>query len=264
MPMTTRDPARRTAAMVVGLLVSLGSAGVTMQPHRVLAQAETETQVNVELIMDSSGFDGRGDRHRRTADRRRQARAQPGDRRDPGRPPGDQRRVPCLRPRRQQHRGRRAESCQSSDLTVPIEGVDKDALARAGRQLHAGRVDADRPLARARRGRLSRRIGHGDQRDHPRHRRSRDLRRRPVRDRHGAQGERRGGHGVRRRSRTRRGRAADHQLHRRQHAAAASSARRTPTSCRRHCSRSSRSWRSSSPPASSRSSRSAGSTRWRR
>ena len=41
---------------------------------------------------------------------------------------GDQRRVPGLRPQGQQHAGRQAESCQSSDLTVPIQGVDKEAL----------------------------------------------------------------------------------------------------------------------------------------
>ena len=84
MPMTTRDPARRTAAMVVGLLASLGSAGVTMQPHRVLAQAETETEVNVELIMDSSGSMGA---ETNTGEPRIDAAKrvlEPGDRRDPG------------------------------------------------------------------------------------------------------------------------------------------------------------------------------------
>ncbi len=183
MRVTTRAQTWIRPATILGLLLPLCGAGVLIHgPQRALAQTEPGTQVNVELMMDSSGSMGGGHRHRRTADRRRQARAQPGDRRDPGRPAGDQRRLPGLRTQGQQHArraGRRAAS--RPDLTVPVQGVDKDGAARAGRQLRAGRVDADRALAASARGRLPGRIGHRDQRDHPGHRRSRDLRRRPVR-----------------------------------------------------------------------------------
>ena len=209
-------------------------------------------------------IDGGGHGHRRTSDRCRQARARPGDRGDPGRPSGDQRRLPGVRTQGQQHARREAGELSVVRPDRPGPRCRQGGVERAGRQLHARRMDAHRALPPASGRRLPRRIGHRDQRDHPRHRRSRDLRCRPLCAGQGAQGERRGGHGVCRRSRARRGRAAHHQLHRRQQRRHASSARRTPASCRRRCSRSSRSWRWSSPPGSWRSSRSAGSTRWRR
>ena len=45
-------------------------------------------------------------------------------------------------------------SCQSSDLVVPIQGVNKPALRRSGRGRAANRLDADRPFSAARRWRF--------------------------------------------------------------------------------------------------------------
>jgi Mg-chelatase subunit ChlD len=128
MPMTTRTPARRTTVMVVGLLASLGSAGVTMQPHLALAQAEAETEVNVELVMDSSGSMGaETDTGEPRIDAAKRVLNQVIDA------------IPLDRPelnvgfRVFGHLGDntesgRAESCQSSELTVPVDGVNPEAL----------------------------------------------------------------------------------------------------------------------------------------
>jgi Ca-activated chloride channel family protein len=115
---------------VVALALSslLGTGAMFQSPQRAFAQAEPGTQVNVQLIMDSSGS--------MAADT------------DTGEPRIDAAKrvlnqvidaIPEDRPeinvgfRVFGHRGdnteaRRAESCQSSDLTVPVDGVDKAAL----------------------------------------------------------------------------------------------------------------------------------------
>ena len=115
--------------MVLGMLLALGGASLAVQaPQQALAQAEPGTQVNVELIMDSSGSmaeetntgEPRIDAAKRVLNEVIDA-------------------IPDDRPelnvgfRVFGHEGNnteagRAESCQSSDLTVPIDGVDKEAL----------------------------------------------------------------------------------------------------------------------------------------
>lgn len=115
--------------IVVGLVLAiLGSGLVSVAPRAAAAQQEAGTQVNVELILDSSGSmaeetntgEPRIDAAKRVLSEVIEA-------------------IPDDRPeinvgfRVFGHRGNnteagKAESCESSDLTVPIEGVDKDAL----------------------------------------------------------------------------------------------------------------------------------------
>lgn len=115
--------------MVFGLMLSiLGASLLYHNPQAAAAQQEPGTQVNVELILDSSGSmadetntgEPRIDAAKRVLDEVVDA-------------------IPEDRPelnvgfRVFGHEGNntesgRAESCQSSDLTVPIEGVDKEAL----------------------------------------------------------------------------------------------------------------------------------------
>jgi len=115
--------------VVTGLLLSLLATVAAMQtPHLVAAQQKPGTTVNVELILDSSGSMA--------------------EQTDTGEPRIDAAKrvlgevitaIPEDRPelnvgfRVFGHKGNntqagRSESCQSSDLTVPIKGVDKDAL----------------------------------------------------------------------------------------------------------------------------------------
>ena len=128
MRMTKRNPAPTTAVLVVGLLASLGGAGVTMQPQHALAQTDPGTEVNVELVMDSSGSMGaETDTGEPRIDAAKRVLNQVIDA------------IPLDRPelnvgfRVFGHLGDnteagRAESCQSSELTVPVDGVNPDAL----------------------------------------------------------------------------------------------------------------------------------------
>jgi len=115
--------------MILGMFLSLFGASLLIQePQAAAAQAEAGTQVNVEMIMDSSGSmaeltdngEPRIDAAKRVLNQVIDA-------------------IPVDRPelnvgfRVFGHLGNneesgRAESCQSSDLTVPIEGVNSDAL----------------------------------------------------------------------------------------------------------------------------------------
>ena len=129
MRVTTRVQAWFTRAMILGMFLSLFGASLLIQePQAAAAQAEAGTQVNVEMFMDSSGSMA--------------------DLTDNGEPRIDAAKrvlnqvidaIPVDRPelnvgfRVFGHLGNneesgRAESCQSSDLTVPIEGVNSDAL----------------------------------------------------------------------------------------------------------------------------------------
>jgi len=115
-------------AIVLGLLVSLLGAAFVLRAPAAAAQQTPGTQVNVELILDSSGSmaeetntgEPRIDAAKRVMNEVIDA-------------------IPDDRPelnvgfRVFGHLGNnteagRAESCQSSDLTVPIEGVNKEAL----------------------------------------------------------------------------------------------------------------------------------------
>ncbi|MBA3275285.1 MAG: VWA domain-containing protein [Chloroflexia bacterium] len=117
----------RTLVFVLAFSI-LASAFTIATPGRAAAQEESGTQVNVELILDSSGSmadvtntgEPRIDAAKRVLNDVIEA-------------------IPDDRPevnvgfRVFGHLGNntesgRAESCQSSDLTVPIEGVNKDAL----------------------------------------------------------------------------------------------------------------------------------------
>jgi len=129
MRVTTRVQAWFTRAMILGMFLSLfGSSLLIQEPQAAAAQAEAGTQVNVEMIMDSSGSmaeltdngEPRIDAAKRVLNQVIDA-------------------IPVDRPelnvgfRVFGHLGNneesgRAESCQSSDLTVPIEGVNSDAL----------------------------------------------------------------------------------------------------------------------------------------
>lgn len=129
MRVTTRAHAWSTRAMILGMFLPLVGASLLIQgPQPALAQTEPGTQVNVELILDSSGSmvqetddgDTRIDAAKRVLNQVIDA-------------------IPVDRPelnvgfRVFGHRGNntqagRAESCQSSELTVPIDGVDPDAL----------------------------------------------------------------------------------------------------------------------------------------
>ena len=127
---TTRAQTWIRPATILGLLLPLCGAGVLIHgPQRALAQTTPGTQVNVELMMDSSGSMA--------------AATDTGEPRiDAAKPVLDQviEAIPADRPeinvgfRVFGHKGNntpagRAESCQSSDLTVPVQGVDKAALS---------------------------------------------------------------------------------------------------------------------------------------
>ncbi len=129
MRVTTRAQSWFTRAMMLGMFLSLIGASVLVRGEQyALAQPDSGTQVNVELIMDSSGSmaaetdDGepRIDAAKRVLNQVIDA-------------------IPVDRAelnvgfRVFGHQGNnteagRAESCQSSDLTVPVDGVDPDAL----------------------------------------------------------------------------------------------------------------------------------------
>src|SRR5687768_15363277 len=128
MRVTTRGQGWFTGAMMGMLVALVGASVVIEEPQTAVAQAEPGTQVNVELIMDSSGSMGaettdgepRIDAAKRVLNQVIDA-------------------IPVDRPelnvgfRVFGHLGDnteagRAESCQSSDLTVPVDGVDPDAL----------------------------------------------------------------------------------------------------------------------------------------
>jgi hypothetical protein len=115
--------------MIPGMLLALCGAGLAVQaPPKAFAQAEPGTQVNVELMMDSSGSMGaetdtgepRIDAAKRVLNQ--VIDAIPEDR------PGINVGFRVFGHEGDNTEARRAESCQSSDLTVPVEGVDKDAL----------------------------------------------------------------------------------------------------------------------------------------
>ncbi|HYI25649.1 MAG TPA: VWA domain-containing protein [Thermomicrobiales bacterium] len=126
LPATSRLHLRRLLSFWAVLAMLLGT--YAFQATTASAQLEPGTQVNVELIMDSSGSMA--------------------DETDTGEPRIDAAKrvlnevidaIPADRPelnvgfRVFGHEGDntqsgRAESCQSSDLTVPIEGVNKEAL----------------------------------------------------------------------------------------------------------------------------------------
>ncbi len=125
--MRTSAPAH--GSIVFGLLISVLALGIGMSAAPgATAQTEAGTQVNVQLILDSSGSmaeetntgEPRIDAAKRVLNEVIDA-------------------IPEDRPeinvgfRVFGHEGNntqagRAESCQSSDLTVPMDGVNKDAL----------------------------------------------------------------------------------------------------------------------------------------
>jgi von Willebrand factor type A domain-containing protein len=129
MRLNSRGQGRATPLLVIGILLSLLGASVLIaQPQQALAQVEPGTEVNVQLMMDSSGSMGaatntgepRIDAAKRVLNQVIDA-------------------IPEDRPevnvgfRVFGHLGDnteagRAESCQSSELTVPVDGVDKQAL----------------------------------------------------------------------------------------------------------------------------------------
>ena len=127
--MTTRMRGWFARAAMLGLVLSLLGGALTIRSApRAVAQQAAGTQVNVELILDSSGSmaeetntgEPRIDAAKRVMNEVIDT-------------------IPDDRPelnvgfRVFGHKGNnteagKAESCQSSDLTVPIEGVDKPAL----------------------------------------------------------------------------------------------------------------------------------------
>jgi len=115
--------------MILGMFLSLVGASVLVQGEQnALAQTDPATQVNVELIMDSSGsMAAQTDDGEPRIDAAKRVLNQVIDA------------IPVNRAelnvgfRVFGHQGNnteagRAESCQSSDLTVPVDGVDPDAL----------------------------------------------------------------------------------------------------------------------------------------
>lgn len=123
---TSRFP--RTLTLVTLFLAIVGMCLVTSSSRQALAQTESATEVNVELIMDSSGsmVQQTNDGERRI-DAAKRVLNQVIDA------------IPVDRPeinvgfRVFGHLGDNTEagrpvSCQSSDLTVPIDGVNPDAL----------------------------------------------------------------------------------------------------------------------------------------
>jgi von Willebrand factor type A domain len=129
MRVTTRAQRWITPVTILGMLLSLfGASFLIQEPPKARAQTEPGTQVNVELMMDSSGSmaaatdtgEPRIDAAKRVLNQVIEA-------------------IPADRPeinvgfRVFGHLGDNTEagrdvSCQSSALTVPVEGVDKDAL----------------------------------------------------------------------------------------------------------------------------------------
>lgn len=129
MRVTTRAKAWFARAMILGLFGSLCGAGLLLQDApRALAQPEPTAQVNVEMIMDSSGsMAAETDNGEPRIDAAKRVLNQVIDA------------IPVDRPelnvgfRVFGHEGNnteagRSESCQSSDLTVPVDGVDSEAL----------------------------------------------------------------------------------------------------------------------------------------
>ena len=129
MRLTTRTQTWIARAMILGMLLALaGASFLVEEPQRAAAQAEPGTQVNVELMMDSSGsMAAETDTGEPRIDAAKRVLNQVIDA------------IPVDRPelnvgfRVFGHLGDnteagREESCQSSELTVPVDGVDKDAL----------------------------------------------------------------------------------------------------------------------------------------
>ena len=129
MRVTTRAQSWFTRAMILGMFLSLVGASVLVRGEQhALAQTDPATQVNVELIMDSSGsMAAQTDDGEPRIDAAKRVLNQVIDA------------IPVNRAelnvgfRVFGHQGNnteagRAESCQSSDLTVPVDGVDPDAL----------------------------------------------------------------------------------------------------------------------------------------
>ncbi len=129
MRVTTRARAWFTPTMILGMFLSpFGASLLIQEPQKAHAQTEPGTQVNVEMIMDSSGsMAAETDTGEPRIDAAKRVLNQVIDA------------IPVDRPelnvgfRVFGHKGNnteagKAESCQSSDLTVPVEGVDRDAL----------------------------------------------------------------------------------------------------------------------------------------
>jgi len=128
MRMTTRAPAWMAGAMMLGIAATASAASALIAAPTAGAQAEPDAQVNVELVMDSSGSMGaETDTGERRIDAAKRVLTQVIDA------------IPVDRPQLNVgfrvfgHLGDnteagRAESCQSSELTVPVAGVDPDAL----------------------------------------------------------------------------------------------------------------------------------------
>ena len=129
MRVTTRAQSWFTRAVILGMFLSLFGASVLVRgEQQALAQTDPATQVNVELIMDSSGsMAAQTDDGEPRIDAAKRVLNQVIDA------------IPVDRAelnvgfRVFGHQGNnteagRAESCQSSDLTVPVDGVDPDAL----------------------------------------------------------------------------------------------------------------------------------------
>jgi len=114
--------------MVLALLLTITGTASVLVAQEAAAQTEAGTQVNVELILDSSGSMAE---QTNTGESRIEA-AKRVLNEVIGAIPEDRPEI-NVGFRVFGHLGNntesgRAESCQSSDLTVPIEGVDKDAL----------------------------------------------------------------------------------------------------------------------------------------
>jgi hypothetical protein len=129
MRLTKRTQTWIARAMILGMLLALaGASFLVEEPQRASAQAEPGTEVNVELMMDSSGsMAAETDTGEPRIDAAKRVLNQVIDA------------IPVDRPelnvgfRVFGHLGDnteagREESCQSSELTVPVDGVDKDAL----------------------------------------------------------------------------------------------------------------------------------------
>jgi hypothetical protein len=125
---STRAQQRSTRALFVAFLSLLGAGVLIQVPQHAFAQAEPGTQVNVELMMDSSGSMGAAtDTGEPRIDAAKRVLNQvidaiPEDR------PGINVGFRVFGHEGDNTEARRAESCQSSELTVPVEGVNKDAL----------------------------------------------------------------------------------------------------------------------------------------
>jgi von Willebrand factor type A domain-containing protein len=129
MRLISRGQGRLVPPVIIGMLLSLVGAGALIaQPPTANAQVQPGTQVNVQLMMDSSGsMAAATDTGEPRIDAAKRVLNQVIDA------------IPENRPeinvgfRVFGHLGDnteagRAESCQSSELTVPVDGVDKPAL----------------------------------------------------------------------------------------------------------------------------------------